>query len=128
VTRPAVLRVEGGAFEDTRRPRHLSEEAVTRTVGRALLRLRDRAGGFVEAPADDDLTLAQIAAWDCFAVGRVHRAGWPQLEQRWRYHFRNRHGFTDEADRGFDRLWAANRLSWADLTAISEQAAAPVVR
>jgi len=121
---PIAIRVESGAFEDTRRPRHQSDEAVARSVGRALLRLLDRFTGFAAAPDDADLTLAQAAAWDTYVIGRLHRRGWPQHEQRWRYNFRNRHGFTDAADAAFDRLWAADNLTWDQLVTISDQALA----
>ena len=39
---PIVVRAESGAFEDTRRPRHLSEVAVNTPLGRILLKVRDR--------------------------------------------------------------------------------------
>src|SRR5205823_7395888 len=69
---PLVLKVDSGAFEDPRRPRHLSPDNTTTNAGRVLLRLRDRAdGSFADAPAADDLTLAQIAAWDTYSVGRL---------------------------------------------------------
>ena len=38
---------------------------------------------------------------------------------RRRYAFRLRHGFSDAADRAFDRLWTASDLTWADILAIS---------
>ena len=34
--------------------------------------------------------------------GACARAGHQAQRQRWLYHFRNRHGFTDEADAAFD--------------------------
>ena len=43
--------------------------------------------------------------------------------QRRLYHFRNRHGFTDAADAAFERLWTAEGLTWADIAAISQDAA-----
>jgi hypothetical protein len=120
---PIVMSAGSGAFEDPRRPRHLSEVSVVTNAGRPLLRVRDRAdGSFADAPADDDLTLAQTAAWDAYCVGRLGRLGYPVHEQRWRYNFRNRHGFTDVADGAFDRLWAADRITWAELAALSDGA------
>jgi hypothetical protein len=122
---PIVVRAESGAFEDTRRPRHLSETAVNTALGRTLLRARDRLSArFDDAPADEGLTLAQVAAWDTYAVGRLSRLGYPVHVPRWMYNFRNRHGFTDHADQVFARLWAADDLSWAELSALSERAAA----
>ena len=65
---------------------------------------RDRlSGGFGEAPPDDELSLAQVAAWETYCVGRLERLGIAVNQQRWLYNFRNRHGFTDAADAAFDR-------------------------
>lgn len=115
-----VIRAESGAFEDTRRPRHQSEVATANSLGRQLLRARDRLlGGFGEAPADADLTLAQVAAWEVYCVGRLERLGVAVNQQRWRYNFRNRHGFSDRVDTAFEQLWASDGLTWAELDAIS---------
>jgi hypothetical protein len=117
------IRAESGAFEDTKRPRQQSEVATATSLGRVLLRVRDRlSGGFGEAPADEDLTLAQVAAWETYSVGRLERLGIAVNEQRWRYNFRNRHGFTDAADAAFNRLWSSDGLTWGELEAISESA------
>ena len=119
-----VVRAESGAFEDTRRPRCLSETAVNTALGRALLRVRDRLSGrFDDCPADDELTLAEGAAWDTYAVGRLARLGYPVHQPRWLYNFRNRHGFSDGTDEVFARIWASDDLSWAELRELSEQAA-----
>ena len=48
----------------------------------------------------------------------------PVNQQRWRYNFRNRHGFNDEVDVAFDRIMAAEGLSWAELSALSDEARA----
>jgi hypothetical protein len=115
-----TIHAESGAFEDSKRPREQSEVSTTASLGRALLRARDRlSGGFGEAPADDDLDLRQVAAWETYTVGRLARLGVPVNEQRWRYNFRNRHGFTDIADAAFDRIWAADGLTWGELEAVS---------
>jgi hypothetical protein len=120
------IRAESGAFEDTRRPRQQSEVATATSLGRVLLRVRDRInGGFGDAPPDDDLTLAQVAAWETYSVGRLERLGIEVNQQRWRYNFRNRHGFTDEADEAFNRLWAGDDLTWDELEAISTAAGQP---
>jgi hypothetical protein len=114
------IRAESGAFEDTKRPRQQSEVATATALGRLLLRVRDRLnGGFGEAPPDDQLTLAQVAAWETYSVGRLARLGIEVNEQRWRYNFRNRHGFTDDADEAFNRLWSSDGLSWGELESIS---------
>jgi len=120
-----TIRVDSGALEDTRRPRQQSETSTANSLGRALLRIRDRlSGGFGEAPPDDQLSLAQVAAWETYNVGRLERLGVPVNQQRWRYNFRNRHGFTDGGDAVFDQLWASDGLTWGELNALSEAAVA----
>jgi len=120
---PLTLAVEGGAFEDTRRPRQLSEDRTADTIGRYVLKATDRInGGFSDAPSDDDLTLAQSVAWDVYCVGRLVKAGFKGQRKRRVYQFRNRHGFTDAADAAFDELWTASGLTWTDLETISAAA------
>ena len=115
---PIVITVEGGALEDAKRPRQLSDRSVLDVIGRLLFRAADRLSpGFADAPADSELTLPQHTAWDTYAVGRCERAGWAPQKQRRLYHFRNRHGFTDVADTVFERLWNADGLTWADIDA-----------
>ena len=67
-------------------------------------------------------------AWDTYAVGRCERLGWRVQKERRRYHFRIRHGFTDVADEAFDRLWAADGLTWADLQAVCAETEAADTR
>ena len=120
---PISIRAESGAFEDPKLPRQQSETTTATSLGRVLLRARDRLlGGFAEAPPDKQLSLAEMAAWETYCIGRLERLGVPVNQQRWRYNFRNRHGFTDHADGAFDRLWAAETLTWDDLRAISAAA------
>jgi hypothetical protein len=122
---PITVRAESGALEDTKRLRQLSGRAVSTSIGRVLMRLRDRASGrFSDAPSDAELTLPQQAAWDTYCLGRLERVGVPVNHQRWRYNFRNRHGFNDEVDVAFDRILAADDLSWAELSALSDEARA----
>ena len=122
---PVLLSVEGGSFEDTRRPRQLSEKRTADVIGRLLFRVGDRRDErFASAPPDDDLSFAQAVAWDVYAVGRLVRLGYPGQRRRRLYQFRNRHGFTDVADAAFDRLWEATELGWADIAEISNDAAA----
>jgi len=122
---PPVIAVEGGALEEPRRPRYLSEEAVAVTAARLLARVADRRDPhFGPAPAEASLTLPQADAWDAYALGRAERLGIEVRQPRWRYRFRMRHGFTDTADRAFDRLWAAEGLAWADIEAASVEALA----
>ena len=119
---PPVLDIEGGAFEHPRLPRQLSETRVAIVAARLLARAADRSDpGFAEAPGEDQLTLPQADAWDAYALGRASRLGYTVHEPRWRYRFRTRHGFTDTADKVFDRLWAAEHLTWADLVAACEE-------
>jgi hypothetical protein len=125
---PFHLRAGSGALEDLRRPRQQSETSIATNVGRVLLRSRDRDdGSFAAAPPDDGLTLAQLAAWDAYSVGRLGRLGCRVHEPRWRYNFRNRHGFTDTADAAFDELWSAERLTWAAVETLSARATVEAV-
>lgn len=115
------VRAGSGALEDMRRPRRQSEAATHLALAQALLRGRDRLrGGFDLAPPDAELTHAQRSAWSCSLAGRLDRLGLAVPERRWRYDFRNRHGFTDAADRAFDRIWASDALEWAELMALSD--------
>ena len=123
---PVTLAVEGGAFEEAKRPRTMSEDNVTQVLARLLYRVRDRLDpAFGDPPPDAALGLAQATAWDAYAMGRAERLGLSPHKSRWRYHFRNRHGFSDVADAVFERLWAAEGLAWADLeAAVAETSAA----
>ena len=120
---PIVITAESGAFEDVKRPRHLSVDATTDVLGKLLFAVRDRLDpGFGEPPAEDDLTLQESAAWEAYCVARLGRLGHHVQRQRRLYQFRNRHGFTDAADAAFARLWTAEHLMWADIRAISQEA------
>jgi hypothetical protein len=120
---PIVLAVDGGAFEDTRRPREFDPRRTADVLGRMLLRVLDRrTPDFADAPPEDELTLAQGVAWDVYAVGRLARRGHEGQRPRRLYQFRNRHGFSDVADAAFDRIWSADSLTWAELDAISAEA------
>ncbi|MDQ1374487.1 MAG: hypothetical protein QOJ09_1825 [Actinomycetota bacterium] len=122
---PIVIKVEGGAFEDAKRPRQMSDRGIVDVLGRLLFRVKDRLDpAFGEPPADDALSLQQQTAWDAYAVGRADRAGLPVQQSRRLYHFRNRHGFTDAADAAFARLWSAESLTWADIEAVCADTAA----
>jgi hypothetical protein len=112
--------VEGGAFEDPQRLRQFSEANARLVLGRLLFRVADRLNpAFGDPPPDPELTPAEHTAWDAYAVGRYTRGGGADggLGRR-RYAFRIRHGFSDAADRAFDRLWSASDLTWADIQAI----------
>ena len=122
---PIHITVEGGAFEDAKRPRHMSDRGIVDVLGRLLFRVKDRLDpAFGEPPADVDLTLQQQTAWDAYAVGRAERAGLPTQKARRHYHFRNRHGFSDTADAVFARLWDAESLTWSEIEAACQETAA----
>ena len=118
VSSDAVIRIaaQSGALENTKVLTTLGPVQTRVAVGRMLLRARDRMrDDFADAPADNDLTREENAAWDTYCAGRLLRAGCEIHEQRWRYNHRNRFGFSDAVDSDFDRLWAADDLAWASL-------------
>src|SRR4051794_24902693 len=120
-----ALRVQGGAFEDRKRSRHLSDDAVRTALARVFFRVADRLSpGFAEAAVDADLDLRHLTAWDAYSMGRAERAGLPSQRSRRLYHFRNRHGFSDVSDAVFDRLWSASTLGWGDIEAACAETAA----
>jgi len=122
---PILVSMESGAFEDDKHPRQLSESGAAGVLGRLFFRAADRlTDGFADAPEDAELAPADGIAWEVYAAGRLSRAGQQAQRQRWIYHFRNRHGFSDEADAAFDRLWSADDLTWADIQALSATALA----
>lgn len=123
-TDPAVLTIESGALEDNHRPRQFHEGNAEMVLGRLLLKLRDRRDpAFAHAPDDDELTLELAAAWDAYATGRLARLGYPVNRQRRLYQFRVRHGFSDEGDIAFARLWDGDGLGWEQIRQISADAA-----
>jgi hypothetical protein len=111
-----TLRLQSGALEDTKHLTNFSEGHARRSLGRVMLRARDRLRpDFADAPDDLALTNAQNAAWDAYCAGRLERLGLDPVQQQYRYDFRNRFGFSDEIDTVFDQLWAADDLGWHDL-------------
>lgn len=128
-TDPVVLEVDGGALEDPKRLRKYDERGAARVLGRLLFQVKDlRGAAFGTPPEREDLPLPHRVAWDTYAVGRVARAGYDAQEQRWRYAFRTRHGFTDDVDRAFGLLWFADDgLTWEQITTISDEAVAAAV-
>jgi hypothetical protein len=121
------VHAESGAFEDPRKPRHHAELTIATSLARVLFRVRDRAdGSFADAPADTDLSLAQIAAWEAYSVGRFEKLGYRVHQPRWLYNFRNRHGFSDTADEVFNRLWSADKLTWGQVDEFSRAAAGTI--
>ena len=117
-----TIAVEGGAFEDPQQLRQFSEANARLVLGRLLFRAADRLDPiFGDPPLDQDLSPGEHTAWDAYAVGRYSRlAAVDGGLARRRYAFRIRHGFSDAADRAFDRLWSASDLTWADIRRICE--------
>lgn len=116
---------ESAAFEDAKNLRQLSEDGTRQVLGRLLHRVADRLNaGFGVPPPDKELTYEQSSAWNAYALGRLERAGYHAHKPRRRYAFRLRHGFTDVADRVFERLWASDELTWADIEAACAETAA----
>jgi hypothetical protein len=111
---PVTIHAESGALEDTKHFTHFGEPNARESLGRMLLRARDRLrSDFAAAPPDRELTLRQNAAWDAYCAGRLARLGLPVNQQRWRYNFRNRFGFSDASDAAFDRVWSAEDAPWS---------------
>ncbi len=99
-----------------------TSSAATRTIGRLLFEAQDLLRPDFGTPPDrEDLELPQRVAWDAYASGRLARLGYDAQQQRWRYAFRTRHGFNDEADRAFDLLWSGDALTWADIQQLSAE-------
>lgn len=122
---PVVLEIDGGALEDPKRLQQFFPVGATRVIGRLLFQAGDlRQPDFGTPPDRNELDLPERVAWDTYASGRMARLGYDAQEQRWLYAFRTRHGFSDDVDRAFDRLWSGEGLRWADITAISADAIA----
>ena len=122
---PITIEVEGGAFENAKAPRQMSERSVRDVTARLLFKVADRLSGrFDGAPPEGEVPLPHIVAWDVYAVGRAARAGIDVSRPRRLYHFRNRHGFNDVADAAFEGLWTADNLTWDDICAVVDEVAA----
>ena len=120
---PLLITAESGALEDVKAPRQLSVPGTTDVLGKLLFSVRDRLDpSFGDPPSEDELTLQESVAWEVYCVARLGRLGHPVQRQRRLYQFRNRHGFTDAADAAFDRLWTSEGLTWADISAVSQEA------
>ncbi len=125
---PVALHVDGGALEHYKVPRTVGELESSITFTRLFLEVADRLSESFGAPdIDTELTHAHRMAWDVNLFGRVSRHGLRIHQPRYRYNFRNRHGFSDLADRTFDRLWSSDDLSFAAITELSDGALDSVV-
>jgi hypothetical protein len=111
----AELWFSGANFEDGRHRTTFNEPLARTELATELFRARDRLDGFADAPADDDLTDGQRAAWEAWAEGRTARLGEVTRKVRRQYVFRLYNGFTDLSDQAFERLWNADRFTWAEL-------------
>ncbi len=122
---PVMLAVDSGALEDYKVPRSMGELESLITFTRLFLELADRLSVPFGGPAlDAELSLAHRMAWDVYLFGRVARHGLRIHQPRYRYNFRNRHGFSDHADQVFDALWAADGLTWSQIVEQSDRASA----
>jgi hypothetical protein len=120
--------IESGAFENLRKPRHLSEDAARDVLGRMFLMVRDRLDPEFAytgpRPTDGTLPVPHFAAWDTYTCGRLERRGYDMRKPRRLYLWRNRHGFSDASDAYFDALWHAEKLTWSEIVERSEAARA----
>ncbi|MFV0526017.1 MAG: hypothetical protein ACK5RL_16140 [Acidimicrobiales bacterium] len=122
---PIVFAVDSGALEDYRDPRYLGDEAAAVTLTRLFLEVADRRRDDFGGPdLDAEVSLAHAQAWDVVLHGRTEALGLELYRPRYRYNFRNRHGFTDAADAVFDRLWTAGPVPWDQIVAWSDEATA----
>lgn len=125
---PVTVSVDGGAFENYKVPRTVGDLETSISMTRLLLEVADRQSeSFGAPPLDEELSRAHRMAWDVNLYGRTSRHGLRIHQPRYRYNFRNRHGFSDLADRTFDKLWSSDELTWSELTTLSDAAIDAVV-
>lgn len=121
---PVAFHVDGGSVEDLRDPRRMGELATKITFSRIFLELFDRRSALFGAPPlDASVTQAHQVAWDANLYGRTAQLGLRLHKPRFRYDFRNRHGFSDHGDHVFDELWSAGEISWTRIVQLSDDAA-----
>lgn len=122
---PVAFRIDGGSVENLRDPRRMGELATKITFTRLFLELFDRRSALFGAPPlDASMTQAHRVAWDANLYGRTAQLGVRLHKPRFRYDFRNRHGFSDHGDGVFDELWSAGEISWTRVVQLSDSAAA----
>jgi hypothetical protein len=115
----ARIWISGANFEDKKKPRHFSASQARDDLTVAMLRAKDRlSDDFAGAPDEAKVTRGERAAWDVWAHGRASRLGVPVRRQALLYEYRLQHGFTDVADAAFDRLFAADTMTWDGLREI----------
>ena len=121
---PLVFAVDSGALENLKDPRRCGELESMVTFARLFLEVLDRRTAAFGAPAiDEPVSLAHKVAWNVQLFGRVSRLGLRLHPPRFRYDFRNRHGFSDQADRIFDQLWSTDGLTFPRIAELSDRAA-----
>ena len=120
---PLVFAADSGALENLKDPRRCGELESTVTFVRLFLEVVDRHSESFGAPElGKPMTHAHKISWEVNLFGRASRLGLRLHSPRFRYDFRNRHGFSDNADRIFDVLWASDDLSFARIVELSARA------
>jgi hypothetical protein len=120
---PLVFAVDSGALENLKDPRRCGELESTVTFVRLFLEVVDRRSESFGAPElGMPTTQAHKISWEVNLFGRASRLGLRLHSPRFRYDFRNRHGFSDNADQIFDVLWASDDLSFARIVELSARA------
>jgi hypothetical protein len=121
----ARIWMSGANFEDKLAPQRFSASQARDELTVALLRAKDRLSpDFAAAPDESTLSRAERAAWDVWAHGRAGTLGVPIRRQALLYEYRLQHGFTDVADAAFDRLLAAETMTWDGLREICRETGA----
>lgn len=122
---PVKVVAESGALENYQVPRTVGELPTLISLCRLFLEVGDRRSETFGAPSlDSELAPAHRMAWDVALFGRVAQLGLSIHQPRYRYNFRNRHGFSDTADGVFDTLWLSAPNTWAGIVDLSDQAQA----
>jgi hypothetical protein len=120
-----VLWFSGANLEDGKHRMSFNEPVARNELAVSLFRARDRLlPSFADAPPDEELSDAQRGVWETWADGRAARLGEVVRRVRRQYVFRLYNGFTDVADDAFERLWAGEEFTWAELEAIHVECAA----
>jgi hypothetical protein len=118
---PIVCYMESGALEDPKRLRDLDPDGAREAIGRLLLEANDRlTEGFDAPPLGERLSVPNQVAWDCHLVGRLVRMGGRDQRQRRLFGFRNKHGFSDDVDHAFERLWSGGPMTFPEIAELSD--------
>lgn len=117
---PVTVVVEAGAIQDPTSPGALSDGIAAVAIGRQLLVAKDRLDESFGAPdMEEDISSGTAMAWDVHCTARLSRLGYPVVRQRRLYKFRDRFGFTDEADSVFEHLWEDEALTYSEISALA---------